>query len=236
MAEARYGAQSARARGYDDAAVAGGGIAAAGGAAWGVGRSLQQGAKDTMRAASGKRLAASRREKVILANPDLRRTRGGEPDARFGEGRDLRRARADMVEADAKKLTSQGSFRAGRKIARGGRIATATGGLAALAGMAMGERARRQARNPKQAPGPVPDSEVTGEERMRRIRALAPAGRPAGHREYEEDQETGKLREKKTPRQAAYESWIVEGRDAYGDDPKYKQGFGHGVDSRGRAQ
>jgi hypothetical protein len=234
MAEARYGAQSARARGYDDTAVAGGGIAAAGGAAWGVGRSLQQGAKDTMRAASGKRIKASRTALEVLKKPDLKRNKIGEPHGATRDGRALRQARADMVEADAKKLTSQRSFSAGRKIARGGRIATATGGLAALAGMAMGERARRQARNPKQAPGPVPDSEVTGEERMRRIRALAPAGRPAGHREYEEDQETGKLREKKTPRQAAYESWIVEGRDAYGDDPKYKQGFGHGVDSRGR--
>lgn len=234
MAEARYGAQSRRSRGYTDATVAGAGIAAAGGAAYGVGRGLQQGAKDTMRSATGKRLAAVRREKVILANPDLRRTRGGEPDARFGEGKDLRRSRADMVEADAKKVSAKRSYGVGGKIARGGRIAAATGGLAALAGMAMGERARRQARTAKKDPGPLSDSQVTGEERMRRIKALAPAGRPAGHREYEEDPDTGKMRVKKTPRQAAYESWIVEGRDAYGDDPKYKQGFGHGVDSRGR--
>jgi len=236
MSEPRYGAQSKRARGYTDATVAGGGLAAVGGAAYGVGRSLQVGAKDTMRAASGKRIRASRTALEVLKKPDLRRNKIGEPHGATKDGRALRQARADMVEADAKKLSAKSSFSAGGKIARGGRIAAATGGLAALAGLTLGERARRQARTAKKTPGPVSDSQATGAERARRIASLAPAGRPAGHREFEEDPSTGKMREKKTARQKAYESWIVEGRDAYGDDPKYKQGFGHGVDERGRAQ
>jgi hypothetical protein len=166
-----------------------------------------------MRAAMGTKHAAKRRQKVVLANnPDLRRARNGEPDARFGEGKEWAKARAEIVQADAQKVSAQRSYGAGKKLVRGGKIAAATGGLAGLAALALGERARRQARNPKKDPGPKPDSKVTGTERVQRLAALAPAKRPVGAGVHVEDDTRQGQIDRVTPKGKVYGDWLKSGK------------------------
>jgi hypothetical protein len=197
-----------RSNAYTNATLASVGAAAAGGLAYGAGRGTVSGAKQRTAENYKQRMGLRRRIKVVTTNPNLRYARNGEPDGRFKEGRDLSQARRDMVANDAERLSAKNQYKLGRKVMRGGRAVAAGGGLAALAFGVAADRSRRQ----KRAPQPVPDVKAKGADRARRIASLAPPGRPAGAREFEEGP-NGKLQVKKTPRQEMFDSYRSAGGD-----------------------